>query len=117
MCIWRLRPSHKPQGGHADADGDGKDGTQGQETVVEGGTGGEDVVHKENMAISIFLCACFVCFECAFHVGGLLLGGDLGLGAGASAAATVIMMIVPILVFIISQSNIIETMASSGMKD
>jgi len=29
----------------------------------------------------------------------------------------VIMMIVPILVFIISQSNIIETMASSGMKD
>ena len=44
MCIWRLRPSHKPQGGHADADGDGQDGTQGQETVVEGGTGGEDVI-------------------------------------------------------------------------
>ena len=37
--------------------------------------------------------------------------------AGASAAATVIMMIVPILVFVITQSNIIETMASSGMKD
>ena len=37
--------------------------------------------------------------------------------SGAGAAATVIMMIVPILVFIISQSNIIETMASSGMKD
>ena len=37
--------------------------------------------------------------------------------AGASAAGTVIMMIVPILVFIISQSNIIETMGSSGMKD
>ena len=37
--------------------------------------------------------------------------------AGASAAASVIMMIVPILVFVISQSNIIETMASSGMKD
>ncbi|MBO5286765.1 MAG: carbohydrate ABC transporter permease [Clostridia bacterium] len=37
--------------------------------------------------------------------------------AGASAAGTVIMMIVPILVFVISQSNIIETMASSGMKD
>ena len=36
---------------------------------------------------------------------------------GASAAATVIMMLVPILVFIISQSNIIETMGSSGMKD
>ncbi len=37
--------------------------------------------------------------------------------AGASAAATVIMMMVPILVFIITQSNIIETMGSSGMKD
>ena len=37
--------------------------------------------------------------------------------AGASAAATVLMMIVPILVFVISQSNIIETMGSSGMKD
>ena len=37
--------------------------------------------------------------------------------AGASAAATVIMMLVPITVFIITQSNIIETMGSSGMKD
>ena len=37
--------------------------------------------------------------------------------AGASGAATVIMMMVPIIVFIISQSNIIETMGSSGMKD
>ena len=37
--------------------------------------------------------------------------------AGASAAGTVIMMFVPILVFIITQSNIIETMATSGMKD
>ena len=37
--------------------------------------------------------------------------------AGASAAGTVLMMLVPILVFVISQSNIIETMASSGMKD
>ena len=37
--------------------------------------------------------------------------------SGAGAAATVIMMIVPITVFVISQSNIIETMASSGMKD
>ena len=36
---------------------------------------------------------------------------------GASAAATVIMMLVPITVFVISQSNIIETMGSSGMKD
>lgn len=36
---------------------------------------------------------------------------------GAGAAATVIMMTVPITVFIISQSKIIETMGSSGMKD
>jgi ABC-type glycerol-3-phosphate transport system permease component len=37
--------------------------------------------------------------------------------AGASAAAQVIMMLVPITVFVITQSNIIETMGSSGMKD
>lgn len=37
--------------------------------------------------------------------------------AGASAASQVIMMAVPILVFVITQSNIIETMGSSGMKD
>ncbi len=37
--------------------------------------------------------------------------------AGASAAAQVLMMAVPIIVFVISQSNIIETMGSSGMKD
>ena len=36
--------------------------------------------------------------------------------AGASAASLVIMMLVPITIFIISQSNIIETMGSSGMK-
>ncbi len=37
--------------------------------------------------------------------------------AGAQAAGTVLMMLVPITVFVITQSNIIETMASSGMKD
>ena len=37
--------------------------------------------------------------------------------AGASAASTVIMMLVPIAVFVFSQSNIVETMGSSGMKD
>ena len=37
--------------------------------------------------------------------------------AGASAASTVLMMMVPILVFVITQSNILETMGSSGMKD
>ncbi len=37
--------------------------------------------------------------------------------AGAGAAVTVILMIVPIALFILTQSNIMETMASSGMKD
>lgn len=37
--------------------------------------------------------------------------------AGAGAAVGVIMLIVPITVFIVSQSNILETMASSGMKE
>ena len=37
--------------------------------------------------------------------------------AGVAAAVTVFMMIVPILIFIFSQANIIETMSSSGMKD
>lgn len=37
--------------------------------------------------------------------------------AGVSAAGTVFVMIVPIAVFVISQSNVIETMGSSGMKD
>ncbi len=37
--------------------------------------------------------------------------------AGASAASQVIMMLVPITIFVVSQSNIIETMGSSGMKD
>ena len=36
---------------------------------------------------------------------------------GAGSAATVIMMSVPIIVFIISQSQIVETMGSSGMRD
>ncbi len=37
--------------------------------------------------------------------------------AGVGSAVTVIMLIVPITAFVITQSNIIETMASSGMKD
>ena len=37
--------------------------------------------------------------------------------SGVSAAATVVMMIVPITVFIITQSNVITTMSASGMKD
>lgn len=37
--------------------------------------------------------------------------------AGVSAAVTVIMMTVPIILFVLCQSNIVETMASSGIKD
>ncbi len=45
----------------------------------------------------------------------ILAGGIARSGAGA--AATVLMMIPPILVFIITQTQIIETMSTSGMKD
>lgn len=37
--------------------------------------------------------------------------------SGVTAAVTVIMMVVPIILFVICQSNIVETMASSGIKD
>ena len=37
--------------------------------------------------------------------------------SGASSAAQVISMIVPIVVFAITQSNVIQTMSSSGLKD
>ena len=37
--------------------------------------------------------------------------------SGASAAASFILMFVPIIVFVILQSKVIETMGSSGMKD
>ncbi len=37
--------------------------------------------------------------------------------AGASAAVSVVMMSVPILTFVITQSQVVETMATSGMKD
>jgi ABC-type glycerol-3-phosphate transport system permease component len=36
---------------------------------------------------------------------------------GVGAAATIVMMVVPITVFVISQSNVIQTMSTSGMKD
>ncbi|MBR4710814.1 MAG: carbohydrate ABC transporter permease [Clostridia bacterium] len=36
---------------------------------------------------------------------------------GQAAAVTVIVMVVPIIIFILSQSRILETMASSGLKD
>ena len=37
--------------------------------------------------------------------------------AGVGAASAIVMLIVPVVVFVISQSRIIETMSTSGMKD
>ncbi len=51
----------------------------------------------------------------SYAIGQILSGGIVR--QGAAAASTVVMMIVPIAVFIVSQSNIMETMATSGMKD
>jgi ABC-type glycerol-3-phosphate transport system permease component len=51
----------------------------------------------------------------SYAIGQILAGGIVR--HGAAAASTVIMMVVPITVFVISQSKIIETMAASGMKD
>ncbi len=45
----------------------------------------------------------------------ILSGGIARSGAGA--ASTVVMMMVPIIIFVLNQSQIIETMGSSGMKD
>ncbi|MBR2466197.1 MAG: carbohydrate ABC transporter permease [Clostridia bacterium] len=50
-----------------------------------------------------------------YAIGQILSGGIAR--SGAAAAATVVMMIVPIAVFVLNQSKIIETMGSSGMKD
>ena len=50
-----------------------------------------------------------------YAIGQIVSGGIARSGAGA--AAIVIMMIVPISIFVINQSKIIETMGSSGMKD
>lgn len=50
-----------------------------------------------------------------FALGQILAGGIARAGVGA--AVTLIMMIVPITLFIITQSNIMQTMASSGIKE
>jgi ABC-type glycerol-3-phosphate transport system permease component len=47
---------------------------------------------------------------------GQLGGGQVG-RAGVVAAVSFMMMMVPVTFFIITQSKIIETMATSGMKD
>ena len=45
----------------------------------------------------------------------IMLGGVSR--AGVSAAATMIVMMVPIIIFVLAESNILETMASSGIKE
>jgi ABC-type glycerol-3-phosphate transport system permease component len=50
-----------------------------------------------------------------YAINQIITGGIARSGAGA--AAIVIMMIVPIAIFVLNQSQIIETMGSSGMKD
>lgn len=46
----------------------------------------------------------------------IMAGGSIA-RAGAGAAATVVMMLPPMIVFMFTQSNIVATMATSGMKD
>lgn len=45
-----------------------------------------------------------------------IIGGGIA-RTGVASVVSLIMMVVPVTVFVISQSNVIETMASSGMKD
>jgi ABC-type glycerol-3-phosphate transport system permease component len=50
-----------------------------------------------------------------YAIGQLVTSGIARSGVGA--AATVVMMVVPVTVFVIAQSNVIQTMSTSGMKD
>jgi ABC-type glycerol-3-phosphate transport system permease component len=50
-----------------------------------------------------------------FALGQISLGGIAR--TGQAAAVLVVVMIVPIIIFIFSESQILETMASSGLKD
>lgn len=50
-----------------------------------------------------------------YAMGQILMGGIARAGIGAAVA--LILMSVPIAIFVLAQRNIIETMASSGMKD
>ena len=47
---------------------------------------------------------------------GQILAGGIA-RTGVSSAVALIMLIVPLTVFVVSQSNVIETMNSSGMKE
>jgi ABC-type glycerol-3-phosphate transport system permease component len=50
-----------------------------------------------------------------YAIGQIIAGGIARAGTGA--ASIVIMMIVPIVVFVVTQSNIVETMSTSGIKE
>ncbi len=50
-----------------------------------------------------------------YAISQILAGGIARAGAGAAAA--VMMMVVPVLVFVVTQSSVIETMSTSGMKE
>jgi len=50
-----------------------------------------------------------------FAINQIMGGGIARVGVGAAAA--VLMMMMPIIVFIVTQSNIMQTMATSGMKE
>jgi len=65
-------------------------------------TGGTYIYSEENKPLPFAL--------------GQIVAGGIG-RAGAAAAVAVIMMAVPLTIFIISQSNVIETMATSGIKE
>ena len=54
-----------------------------------------------------------------FHFAGNPAGRAAGgvARAGVGSAATMVVMMVPILIFVLAESNILETMASSGIKD
>ena len=55
------------------------------------------------------------CLQIGLTIGQIMAGGIAR--QGTAAAATVIMMLVPIVVFVTVQSNVVETVATSGMKD
>lgn len=67
------------------------------------GTDGGNFIYSENLK------------TLHYALGQITLGGIARAGVGAAVA--LILMVVPISLFIISQSSVIQTMATSGMKD
>ncbi|WP_307207391.1 carbohydrate ABC transporter permease [Paenibacillus harenae] len=67
------------------------------------GTDGGSFIYSENLK------------TLHYALGQITLGGIARAGVGAAVA--LILMVVPISLFIISQSSVIQTMATSGMKD